>query len=326
MPEGYAQQGKAVKVKKGLYGLKQSAALYCLYTNKERDLFVIIHIDDFQAFSPYRSKIIKLFKALNQRFPISAVKSDLFLRLKITATTDQLTITQGHYTRELLKRHGLENCKLAATPLEQLLEPTNDRVVSSRKKEYNSIISGVQYLSYNTRPDVTHATNHLARFNKNPSEEHLRAARRLLRYLASDPDKGITIHKNSKPELEAYTDSDFGGDPSTAKSTTGSLIRLGGPISWTSKLQSNVVRQLLKELDLISHIQNGKRPNVYVDNQSAISLVKNHANHKRSKHIAVRNYYCREQYDSGKIDVVYVPTTKQLADAFTKVKSPVVIR
>lgn len=76
---------------------------------------------------------------------------------------------------------------------------------------------------------------------------------------------------------------------------------------------------------MLSAPMGAKCTTLHVDNQAVISLIKNHDNHKRSKHIALRNFYCREQHKNGKISVTYVPSNLQLADALTKVKSPVVI-
>lgn len=212
--------------------------------------------------------------------------------------------------------------------------------------EYNSIIGGLQYLANNTRPDISFSVNHLARFLTNPSEDHLRAARRVLRYIANNPDKGITyIRGHGKPKLEAYSDADFAGDPSTSRSTSGSLIRLSlGPICWRSHLQRDVVlstteaeylaatetsrqlhwvKQLLESAGLLDKIEGSTCTDFYIDNQSAISLIKNHDNHKRSKHIALRNHYCRQQFRKGLIKPIYVETRLQLADGLTKVKSNV---
>lgn len=75
-------------------------------------------------------------------------------------------------------------------------------------------------LANNTRPDIAHGVNHLARFLINPSEAHIQAARRVLRYLAKDPDMGILYKSgNDRPVLEAFSDADFAGDPSTSRST-----------------------------------------------------------------------------------------------------------
>ena len=54
------------------------------------------------------------------------------------------------------------------------------------------------------------------------------------------------------------------------------------------------------------------------DNASAIALIENLEEHKRTRHIDVRYYFCREQQDQGRIKVQYVNTANNLADRFTK--------
>lgn len=88
----------------------------------------------------------------------------------------------------------------------------------------------------------------------------------------------------------------------------------------------NWVKSLLWELGIQDQIEGIKGTSLYVDNQSAISLTKNHDNHRRTKHVALRNFYCRNQFQDGSIVVIYVPTTNQLADALTKHKSLVTIK
>ena len=367
LPEGFKSTNKIILIKKGLYGLKQAAALWydnmrgfletqgmfpteadvCLYANKSKDVFIIIHVDDIQVIGPNLAKVEKLMHALNRKYKLKTVKTDMFLGIHISnPDKTTLKLSQGQYARKLLERHGMANCKTAKSPIEHLMEPSSSESSVQLKLEYNSIIGGLQYLANNSRPDISFAVNHLARFLTNPSEEHLGAARRVLRFIANDPDKGITFLKGQgKPKLEAYSDADFAGDPSTSRSTSGSLIRLSsGPICWRSHLQRDVVlstteaeylaatetcRQLdwvkilLESTDLQNKIEGSVCTNLYIDNQSAISLVKNHDNHKRSRHIALRNHYCRQQYRRGFISPIYVESNRQLADGLTKVKSTV---
>ena len=54
------------------------------------------------------------------------------------------------------------------------------------------------------------------------------------------------------------------------------------------------------------------------DNQSAIRLVKNPELHQRTKHIDTRFHFIRQHYEAKDIDILYIPTEKQLADPFTK--------
>jgi transposase-like protein len=74
------------------------------------------------------------------------------------------------------------------------------------------------------------------------------------------------------------------------------------------------LRNLLKELE---HPQ--EKPTViYVDNQSAIKLVKNPVKHGRSKHIDTRYHFLRDHVKRKTIKLKYCHTTEQIADIFSK--------
>lgn len=175
----------------------------------------------------------------------------------------------------------------------------------------------------------------------------LSSGKRVLRYISGDFDMGITFTGGkNKPFLEAYSDADFVGDAELTRSTTGSLIRIAsGPVSWKSQRevilstieaeylaatetcrQLRWVKSLIYELGLQDKIEGAMRTNLYVDNQSAISLIKNHDNHKRSKNIALRNNYCRQQYQQEAMIVIYIQSNQQLADSLIKVNSTVSIQ
>ncbi|KAI0991130.1 hypothetical protein K3495_g17057, partial [Podosphaera aphanis] len=176
----------------------------CLYTNKERDLFAIIHVDDFQVMGPNISKIENLMKSLHSQYKLKSVNTDMFLGIHISNPHEgTLKLSQGQYARRLLERHGLKDCKTVSKPLERLLERSGSQCSPQQLTEFNAIIGGLQYLANNTRPDIAHAVNHLARFLVNPSSEHILAARRVLRYVAKDPDQGIIFKSGTeKPVLE----------------------------------------------------------------------------------------------------------------------------
>jgi hypothetical protein len=54
------------------------------------------------------------------------------------------------------------------------------------------------------------------------------------------------------------------------------------------------------------------------DSTSAISVAKNPVLHSRTKHIEVRYHFLRDNVEKGNIDLIHVPTEKQLADILTK--------
>lgn len=202
LPKGLEKQDHVILLRKSLYGLKQAAALWydnaratlaelglfptisdiCLYTNSQKDLFVLLYVDDFQVMGPYLAKIDSLMHALHSKYKLKTVDMNIFLGIQISyPEKDRLQLTQGLYARTLIERHGLKDCKTANTPIEHLLEPSGSNYLSQHKTEYNSVIGGLQYLANNMRPDIAFAINHLARFLANPAHEHLQASRRILR-------------------------------------------------------------------------------------------------------------------------------------------------
>jgi hypothetical protein len=57
---------------------------------------------------------------------------------------------------------------------------------------------------------------------------------------------------------------------------------------------------------------------IFEDNQAAISIAKDHRLSTATKHMATRYFYVRQVVQEGKVKIVYIPTTDQLADIFTK--------
>ncbi len=54
------------------------------------------------------------------------------------------------------------------------------------------------------------------------------------------------------------------------------------------------------------------------DNQSAIAMTKNPQCHGRSKHIAIKHHFVREQVSAGAIELEYCRTEDMIADILTK--------
>jgi hypothetical protein len=54
------------------------------------------------------------------------------------------------------------------------------------------------------------------------------------------------------------------------------------------------------------------------DSTSAFSVAKHPVLHSRTKHIEVRHHFLRDNVEKENIDLIHVPTEKQLADIVTK--------
>ena len=76
-----------------------------------------------------------------------------------------------------------------------------------------------------------------------PKEEHMEAAKRVLRYLKGNPGQGILLSSYSDFQVYAFCDSDWGGCPMSRRSVTGYLVQLGkASVSWKTKKQATVSR------------------------------------------------------------------------------------
>ena len=57
---------------------------------------------------------------------------------------------------------------------------------------------------------------------------------------------------------------------------------------------------------------------LYEDNQACIRMANNHSHHGRTKHIATRHHFIKEQIQQGTICLNYLATANMPADALTK--------
>ena len=76
----------------------------------------------------------------------------------------------------------------------------------------------------------------LSQFMQDPYQSHWDAAIQILRYFKSSPGQGILLSCSSKPDLQVYYDSDWGGCPTLRRSVTGYFVKLGSaPVSWKAE-------------------------------------------------------------------------------------------
>jgi hypothetical protein len=146
---------------------------------------------------------------------------------------------------------------------------------------------------------------------------------------------GLWYSASSSLSLLGFSDADVAGCRVDRKSTSGTCQFLGSSlISWSSRRQSSVAQstteaeyvvaasccsQLLWITytlsdfgDKCSHVP------LKCDSTSAISVAKNPVLHFRTKHIEARYHFLRENVEKGNINLIHVPTEKQLADILTK--------
>ena len=271
-PKGYnsGDGNKVLKLKKSLYGLKQSGNMWnhsvneamidmkftrlkgdpCVYFKGEREnvLIVAVYVDDLVIMSRSADKINSFKQHLQERFEIDDIGlCKRILGINVMCSGDQIVIDQRHAIVDIIRNCGLWESKSVSTPMTTCVKlrmcenpgKTKDCGVIDEKR-YRGIVGGLNYIASMTRPDLTHSVSFLSQFSRCPHEDHLTAALRAVKYLKGTIDRGISYNRHDNQDLMGYTDADWGG-AADRKSFSGFVLYLsGGPIAWESKKQNSV--------------------------------------------------------------------------------------
>lgn len=279
-PEGFTvpgSEGKVCRLKKSLYGLKQSSrqwykrfddhmiksgfrrSLYdsCVYI-KERDgkavAYLLLYVDDMLIAGADKEVIADIKADLRRDFEMKEL-GDARRILGMDITRDrvkgELRLQQTEYVKKLLKKFQIESAKDVNVPfaqhfklsMEQCPENDEERTEMSRIP-YSNIVGSIMYSMICSRPDVAHSVSVSSRFMSNYGRQHWIALKWILRYLKGSTNWGILYKKSDFDKenfLIGYCDSDYAANRDNRKSQSGYLFTLfGSAISWKSNLQSVV--------------------------------------------------------------------------------------
>ncbi|XP_051127606.1 uncharacterized mitochondrial protein AtMg00810-like [Andrographis paniculata] len=295
-----------------------------------------VYVDDIVFGSTAKKLKDEFVEFMHSEFEMSMIgELTYFLGLQIKQCPDGIFLNQTKYAKNMVEKFGMKSSKTVRTPLGQQDKLSKDAEGKDvDQKLYRSIIGSLLYLTA-SRPDITFCVGVCARFQSAPKESHLKAAKRILRYINGTSELGLWYSKRSSLDLIGFTDSDWAGCCDDRKSTTGGCFYIGeNLISWSSKKQSSIalstaeaeyvaagsccaqllwIKQMLKDygIEKESFV-------LWCDNTSAISISKNPVQHGRTKHIEIRYHFIRTLMEAEVCKLQHIGTNFQKADIFTK--------
>ncbi|GAA6006871.1 Ty1/Copia family ribonuclease HI [Rhodotorula paludigena] len=111
------------------------------------------------------------------------------------------------------------------------------------RRRYLQAVDPLMYAMLGTRPDLAHVVGVLGQYSARPDQHHWAVVIRACQYIKGTVDYGVKYVPDDLPlaGFEAYSDSDWGADPSTSQSTMGFVfLLLSGAISSSFQIETRV--------------------------------------------------------------------------------------
>lgn len=287
---GVSRKTHLLKLKKSLYGLKQSPYLWSetlsafflrqgfRHLEGERCLFVRhkiassapeciigVYVDDILIAAPDSAAALRVVALLSAEFEITDMgTASHVLGMRLMCSPDFISMDLEQYIDTMLRKYCLTDSKRRSLPcaVGVKLHKRAEGEIEVDKHLYQSLVGTLTYISTCCRPDISMAVNLAARFSSDPGADHLAHIKGVFGYLRHTRTARLVFRYKPSPVLDAYCDADWaGGAEGTGFcSTTGFVIRVNGTaVSWRSAKQTCVARSTMEAeslslSDLVSEV------------------------------------------------------------------------
>ena len=201
-------------------------------------------MDDLLLFGPDQQDINQVKEALSKRFKMTDQGPCVYY-LGMTVTRDRVRRTfwlgQQVYIEKILQEFDLASCNPTDTLMDEKgLErtPADWHAPAEVIHAFMRMVGSLMYVMIGTRPNLAFAVSATSRHSANPTVGHLKAAKRIFRYLRGTSHFCLTFQGELRP-LSGYTDADWAQDRDIRRFIMGYIFNLGSvSISWVSKRQA----------------------------------------------------------------------------------------
>ena len=261
LPSEFAEFGSVARLRRWLYGMRpagkaweehyaqrlqeagfaRGVAAPTLFRCKATGVRVVVHGDDF-AFLGTHAELVKMKDAMSSWYEIKfrgimgSDSEDLrevtILGRTLGWTKDGIELeADARHRVELLAQFGLNETSNALTsPVIRETDGLEEGILDP--EEATKYRAGAARLNYYglDRPDVQFAAKEICKDMSRPTPAGLRKLKRVARYLvgAARMVWMMPMDDEEAEFIDVYADSDWAGDRSSRKSTSGGMLTVGG--------------------------------------------------------------------------------------------------
>ena len=191
-------------------------------------MIVGVYVDDLlltgldeENLKKFKLKLMKLFEMIDLRL------LSTYLGIQVIQEKGEISLNQRAFAKHLLEDQQMIDSNPSNSPIEQKIKlSATENSKNICTTVYKSILRKLRYLTH-TRPDLMFSVGFLSRFMENPLVEHLKTAKRVIKYVKGTLNYGLNYKLSEVFELIGYSYSDYAGDHIDRKSTSGSVFFLG---------------------------------------------------------------------------------------------------
>jgi len=315
----------------------------CVFVNPHVSVYLCLWVDDVLIAAPTQALIQSTVLSLSSAFDLEfrGCPSE-FVGLQVIHSPAGIYVSQSGYIQSLLELFGMENASQSPVPrplgLSLLPRAPTEPVCPG---DYAQLVGSLVWIAKSSRPDIAASVSYLGSFLACAGLSHWKAALQVLRYLSGSRDLGLFFRRGASIVPVGFADSSFAPDAALQRRSVTGFIYLvaGGPVVWKSCRQTCVARSTCEsELVALSHaatdavylsdmlkdLQVLRKPPpiiLHEDNAPVIKIVNAPFEEYYgglSKHVDIHHFFTKSLVASRVIEVRYIPTADQVADALTK--------
>jgi len=212
LPDGIEPEGveEMCRLNLVLYGIKQAGRLWGIKLDKELKeigavrskvdpclyewchpmhgrVVILVYVDDLIVAGKKLAGVAAVKRSVSEKFEVRDMgEINDFIGMKVMSDREAKTLTLSNpgHTATLLEafKKGTSTPKKAPMASGVKLTKTGEDLLQEGNR-YAELVGSLLYLSTTTRPDIAFAVGVLSRFMSCPEQDHIRAGKKVLRYL-----------------------------------------------------------------------------------------------------------------------------------------------